>query len=179
MLKYIIIIPLSLFIAFVVGIMVDNALKRRSYKAKCHAIMDHLLGLDFPLYAKCNIFANDEGLIFVNGKEEQRIPKEQLLRIEYYTEHDIKSRAPKELVKIGSIDGMVRNVPRGNDRKDLYVLVINYQKKPGDDVQVIGMVGDNPMHMLDEFTKGTNQLYGLVTLVEEKKIGLELPPEDE
>ncbi len=177
MLKIIIIVILSLFIAFCLYVIVENILKRRSYKAKYQAVLQHVLGLDFPLYATCNVFANEEGLIFVSGDQEQRIPAEQLKRIEYYTEHDMRGRAPRERVEIGSLDGLVRNVPRGNAKKDLYVLVINYEKRPGD-VQVIGLVGDNPMHILDNFTLGTNKMYQLVTLVEESQGGLEPPPED-
>jgi len=175
--RIIFIVILSAFIALCLYVIVENALKRRSYKAKYQAVLQHVLGLDLPMYATCNVFANEEGLIFVAGNQEQRIPASQLKRIEYYTEHDMRGRAARELVKIGSLDGLVRNVPRANEKKDLYVLVINYEKEPGD-VQVIGLVGDNPMHILDTFTQGTNKMYQLVTLVEEAAVSLELPPED-
>ncbi len=170
----------GIIIGFFLLIIISNWLKRRKYKGKYQAVLQHVLGLDFPLYANCNVFANEEGLVFVSEGQEQRLPAELLKRIENYTEHDMRGRAHREGVQISSLDGLVRNVPRGNPDKDLHVLVINYVKKPeANDIQVIGLVGDNPMHILDIFSKGTNKMYGLVTLVEEKKFQLEIPPEDD
>ena len=170
----------GIIIGFFLLIIISNWLKRRKYKGKFNAYLQHVLGLDFPLYANCNVIASEEGLIFVSEGQEQRLPAELIRRIENYTEHDMRGRAPREGVQISSLDGLVRKVPRGNPDKDLHVLVINYVKKPdSDDIHVIGLVGDNPMRILDVFSREANKLYGLVTLVEEKKFDLEMPPEDE
>lgn len=178
LIKFLIIAILALIIGGGLYIVVANALNRRSYKSKYQAVLRTLLGLEFPRNEMVSIYANDEGLIFVGPSREQKIPKEWLRRVEFYTEHDMRGRAARELVQTGPLEEMLETVPRANKKQDLYVLVINYEKTPGD-IRVIGLVGDNPMNILNHFTKGVNRLYGLVEMVEIKEIGLEVPPEDD
>jgi hypothetical protein len=152
---------ISLFLAFIIYVLLQSYLTKHKYKAKYDIILNHLGGLDLPPLQVCNVLANEDGLIFVAGDKETRIDRGRLYRLGVYSEHDLKRGAAEDKLEIGALDGLVKAIPRqANSHKDIYVVVINYYDRLGE-IAVAGLFNDVLVRALEIFAASVNVYYGL------------------
>ena len=164
MIKYAVIIILSIVIGCGGYVLAQSYMKKRKYRAKYNTIMTHLNGFDFPRMQLCNIYACEDEMIFVAADQENRLSRDKIQKVVLYSEHDFRRRANAEGVEIGSLEGLVRGIPRKNNNKDIYILVINYLDRHGE-IAVAGFVNDVLVQAVEIFVSSINKYYELITEV--------------
>jgi hypothetical protein len=158
--KYAIVLFISLILAFIFYVLLQSYLTKRKYKAKYDLILTHLSGLDLPTMHLCTVFACEDGLIIAAGEHETRIERDRIYRLGFYSEHDLRHAATADKIEIGGLDGLVRTIPRPKADKDIYLIVLNYYDRNGN-IAVVGFFNDVMVKALEIFVNSVNIYYGL------------------